>query len=96
MMPSRRTGRKIFRHAVLAFTVSLTLTATYGCKEGPPTQDWSEQSVSPDGTWIALASNQRGGGMGAAYNDVTVRLKREGQTLRSRFCHFLMKHKSQI
>ena len=73
--PSRKTSGKIFRHAVLAFKVSV-LTATYGCKEGPPAQDWSEQSVSPDGTWIALASNQRGGGMGAAYKDAIVRLKR--------------------
>lgn len=56
--------------------VTLALTATHACKQGAPDQDWSEQSRSPDGTWIALGSNQRGGGMGAAYNNATVRLKR--------------------
>ena len=71
-----KDGRKLLRHTVLALTVSLALAVTYGCKEGPPSKDWSEQSTSPDGTWVALASNQRGGGMGAAFNDVTVSLKR--------------------
>ena len=55
--------------------VAAVLLTSCGCKETPDT-DWSEQVVSPDGAWTAKASNQRGGGMGAAYNDATVRLQR--------------------
>jgi hypothetical protein len=60
----------------MSLMLSLALVAGGGCKE-TPTTDWSEQAASPDGAWIASASNQRGGGMGGAYNDVTVRLKRK-------------------
>jgi hypothetical protein len=67
---------KLCSQHLFVIVIALALLTTCGCKETPAT-DWSEQAVSPDGSWTARASNQRGGGMGGAYNDATVRLKRK-------------------
>lgn len=55
--------------------VLLVCVSTLGCREAPTTT-WSAQSRSPDGSWLAIARSEQGGGLGGAYDVTTVSLKR--------------------
>lgn len=68
-------SRRSAAHTAMSRLILLVCVLMSGCREAPTTT-WSVQARSPDGTWLAIARSEQGGGIGGAYDVTTVSLQR--------------------
>jgi hypothetical protein len=67
-----RGGQTLILSAISLIVLTVALLGI-GCDDAPIV--WRAEVPSPDGSWIAVALTQQGGGFGTAYINTTVSLK---------------------